>query len=151
MRINFGINVPPIENYLNLDLVQDREGVQKSDIGLSQIPNGSCEVINTVNAINYISSNDIQKLLSLWKDRLMVGGVLFIASPDLPMISTRLSYDQITVEEFNREVFGLNTGARFNGIFGLDFITRVFESLNMKIVGKGYSGNNFYIEAQKVE
>ncbi len=149
MRINLGTDTR--QGYINVGKTPGPNitlGDFKNLTGITQ--DGTAEELVAIDVVQYIDHANLLGVLSNWVSKLSKGGEIYIQAPDSSLLGTIMQYEQTTVEQINKLIFGDSEKNRAVGIYNLTGFDTLLRNLGMEIISKTYVGQtHFGIRARK--
>lgn len=149
MKINLECGNDVILGYKNLDMHPVHKLCEKGDFRNIGVADGSVEEIRVGQALAKIHMTEIPSVLHHWKNKLQVGGRIYLTGFDADLVSTAGAFNQVGLDELNKTLYG-EPNATNRGIYSLATMEVFLQKNGFKIIEKGLNGNLFYIEGEKV-
>jgi hypothetical protein len=151
MKVNLECGTNFLVGYKNIDSNPQHKLVEKGsfrDLTSLKVTDDSVEELNIGSALEKIHMSEIGQILGHWKQKLKVGGRLYIKSLDANLIGTALCYDQVSLDEANKNLFG-NPATPNKGLYSLTTMEIFLQRAGFKTIEKGLTGFQFFIEVEK--
>jgi len=84
MKLHLGCGDVHLDGWLNLDISQDSAADRWENVAtLTTIADESCDLIYASHVLEHFGRNEYEKVLTVWQQKLKLGGKLRVAVPDL--------------------------------------------------------------------
>lgn len=154
MKLNLKCGNDVRSGYINIDCISQnkissdiyRQGNIESLDWLTE--DNTSEEILASDCLAYLPSNIVEQAIINWAQKLIVGGVLKIITPDCYVVAKSFVQGQFDFKEYSVMTFGAGE-QNDNRLSAIDAIT-LFEILiksGLKITLKRYEGISIYVEA----
>jgi len=152
MKLNLGCRDDIRQNYINIDIHEDKDNnplYRQGNINsLDWIAEDkSVEEIVALNALSKIPLMQLGPTLINWSQKLQVGGVLKISIPDVYLLAKTFVHNQIGSAEFLQLIYGKDE-INQSGLDS-DALLDILKQCELSISSKRYDGMAFYVEATR--
>lgn len=150
MRINLGVDTR--QGYVNISKTAGPNVTIGDFKNLNSIvqDDGAEEILAT-DVIQYVEIAQLQNVVTHWISKLAYGGEIYIQAPDSSLLGTIMQYEQTTVDQINKLIYGNSEKDRFVGLYNVTGFDSLLRSLGLEIVSKTYVGQtHFGIRARKL-
>lgn len=132
-RLHLGCGDKIFPGWTNIDVAPHSPDVIKEDIGvLSSIEDMTCSEIYSCHVLEHFGAHEVDSVLSTWFRKLLPGGIVRIAVPDLDPIFKK--YDQgVPLSNLLSYIFGGQSNEYDYHKWGYDF-----EYLKSKLLSAGF-------------
>lgn len=154
MKLNLGCDNDIRSGYINIDRVSQgnvpadvyRQGDIKSLDWLTE--DDTIDEIVASDCLAYLPSNTVEQAIINWAQKLIVGGVLKIMTPDCYVVAKSFVQGQFDFDEYSVITFGSGK-QNDNRLSAIDVITlsKILTKAGLKITLKRYEGISIYVEA----
>ena len=84
MKLHLGCGNVHLDGWLNVDISQDSGADHLDNVStLETIADESCEIIYASHVLEHFGRKEYEQVLSVWRQKLKVGGLLRLAVPDI--------------------------------------------------------------------
>ncbi len=154
MKLNLGCGNDIRSGYINVDRVPQnqvpadvyRQGDIKSLDWLTE--DGTIDEIVASDCLAYLPPNTVEQAIINWAQKLIIGGVLKIMTPDCYVVAKSFVQGQFDFDEYSVITFG-SREQNDNRLSAMDVITlsKILTKAGLKITLKRYEGISIYVEA----
>lgn len=152
MKLNLGCRDDVRQNYINIDIHEDKDNNPLYRQGNFDsldwiVEDKSVEEIVALNVLSEIPLAKLGSTISNWSKKLEIGGVLKISIPDIYLLAKSFVHNQMGSAEFLQLVYGKDKINK-SGLDS-DALLDILKECELSILSKRYDGMAFYVEATK--